>query len=85
MRPRLPVVKLIGVTLFVVGSIVLGFSIIGLVPGEQPMQAGATMFTYLMVNVIQLFVAAFMVAAGMFFYIFAGDWSGSPRTRHRQW
>lgn len=85
MRYRLPVLKLIGTALFVLGSVVMAFSIIGLVPGDQPVEAGAAMFTYLVIDILMLFVATFMVSAGMFFYIYAGSWrvTGGP-SRHRR-
>lgn len=84
MRRRLPMLKLAGTGLFVLGSIVLAFSIIGLVPGAQPAEAGAAMFTYLVMDILMLFVATFMVAAGMFFYIYGGSWRGSVELKHRR-
>jgi hypothetical protein len=83
MSIRVPTVKLIGLGLFVVGSILLAFSIVGLVPGDQPMEAGAAMFTYFLVDLLMLLVATFMVSAGMFFYIYSGDWSSSRASRRR--
>jgi hypothetical protein len=82
-NPRVPTVKLIGLGLFVVGSVLLAFSIVGLVPGDQPMEAGAAMFTYFLVDLLMLLVATFMVSAGMFFYIYSGDWSSSRASRRR--
>jgi hypothetical protein len=84
MSYRVPVVKLISLGLFLTGCIVLAFSIVGLVPGNQPAEAGAAMFTYLMVDILLLIVATFMVSAGMFFYIYSGDWSSS-RASKRKW
>ena len=84
MGRRLPVLKIAGTALFVLGSIVLAFSIIGLVPGDQPVEAGAAMFTYLVIDILMLFVATFMVSAGMFFYIYSGSWRGSGEPRRRR-
>lgn len=78
-----PVMKLTGAILFVLGSLLLAFSIVSLVPGSQPIGVGAAMFTYLVMDILMLFVATFMVSAGMFFYIYSGSWgsSGDPRRR----
>ncbi len=84
MRLRLPVLKLVGTALFVLGSIVLALSIIGLVPGDQPIEAGAAMFTYLVIDILMLFIATFMVSAGMFFYIYGGSWRGAGEPRRRR-
>jgi hypothetical protein len=84
MRHGFPVLKLIGAVLFVLGSIVLAFSIIGLAPGSQPIEAGAAMFTYLIMDILMLFVATFMISAGMFFYIYGGTWRGSREPRRRR-
>jgi hypothetical protein len=84
MSYRVPIVKLISLGLFSAGCVVLAFSIVGLVPGNQPVEAGAAMFTYLMVDILMLFVATFMVSAGMFFFIYSGDWSSS-RAAKRKW
>ncbi|MDW5563878.1 MAG: hypothetical protein SA339_11695 [Methanomassiliicoccus sp.] len=84
MPRRFPLAKFTGVGLFVLGSIVLAFSIVGLVPGNQPDEAGAVIFTYLMIDILMLFVATFMVSAGMFFYIYGGSWRGSRELRHRR-
>jgi len=82
MKRGFPVLKLVGSALFVIGSIVLAFSIVGLVPGAQPAEAGAAMFTYIIIDILMLFIATFMVSAGMFFYIYGGSWrSGEPRRR----
>jgi hypothetical protein len=81
MTRRFPVLKLVGTALFVLGSIILSFSIVGMVPGNQPVEAGAAMFTYLVMDILMLFVATFMVSAGMFFYIYSGSWRGSGEAR----
>ncbi|MBI0582879.1 MAG: hypothetical protein ISF22_01485 [Methanomassiliicoccus sp.] len=82
MRRGFPVLKLTGLVLFVLGSIILAFSIIGLAPGDQPSEVG-TMVTLLMFDLLMLFVATFMVSAGMFFFIYGGDGkSGEPRRRN---
>lgn len=83
MRRRLPVLKLIGPMLFVLGSIVLAFSIVALVPGNQPAEVGAAMFTYLVMDILMLFVATFMVSAGMLFYIYGGSWRDSGEIKRR--
>lgn len=84
MSHRLPVLKIAGTALFVLGSVVLAFSIIGLVPGDQPVEAGAAMFTYLVMDILMLFVATFMVSAGMFFYIYGGSWRGAGEPGRRR-
>lgn len=78
-----PILKLVGTALFIFGSVVMAFSIVGLVPGDQPAEAGAAMFTYLIIDILMLFMATFMVSAGMFFYIYGGTWR-SKEPRHRR-
>ena len=73
MTNRKPVVKIIGVVLFAIGSFLIALSIIGLIPGDHPSVTGSSVFFQLLVNILILLVATFMASIGMFLSVYGGE------------
>ena len=68
-----------GVALFVIGTIILGVSISNMMPDGNEGAYTGEMFSQFIVNIGMLLVATFMVAIGMFFIAYGGEY-GSPGT-----
>jgi hypothetical protein len=74
---RSPVVRLLGLAVFVLGCVMLAFAIIGLLPGDGGFATSSALFTQLLVNILMLMVATFMASIGMFFLVYGGE-IGAP-------
>jgi hypothetical protein len=77
MKAHSPVTKFLGLLLFAIGSGMLVFSMLGLMPGDRPFTASSALFTTLLVNILMLLVGTIMASIGMFVLIYGGDWGSS--------